>query len=52
MQQVPAIVEHWIKEVKNPKNSEFQRDLYRIKLEELIKHIQNELAFSTTIKKK
>lgn len=44
--QVPAQIEHWVKEMLNPRNNDFQRDLYRQRLEQLQQWIEKKLAES------
>lgn len=40
---IPSIVESWLKEIKNPKSTDFARSLYRDRLEYLVRYIQEEL---------
>lgn len=41
---IPAMITTWLAELKNPKNSDFQKDLYRQRLEAVRDHINTELA--------
>lgn len=50
MTPIPAQVEYWIKQMVDPKNNDFQKDLYRMKLEDLQRHISAALASSPASK--
>jgi len=43
---IPAQIEHWVKEMLNPRNTEFQRDLYRQRLEKLHSWLGKKIAES------